>query len=78
MEGKGTLTGLTLKDKLEGQFIEVKIMARYEPELLAGLGGFFGKPLGFQIDSPQPDLEFEGEEDGSAVLDLEREIERRR
>ncbi len=76
MEGKGTLTGLTLKENATGQFIEIKIMARYEPSLLAELGGFFGKPLEFQVDSPQGDLDFEdGAEEKS---EIELEIERRR
>lgn len=73
MDGNGTLTGLTPKDTAAGQFIEIKIVARFRPEILTELGKLFGQQVNFQIESQVQDLDFEDGESGEdAVLDIEQ------
>ncbi len=72
MEGNGTLTGLTPKDKADGQFIEIKITARFKPEILIELGKLFGQQVNYQIGGQQGELELEDDDGGNVELDLEQ------
>ena len=76
MEGTGYLTGLTPKDTATGQIIEIKIVVKFAPTIFTDIGALFGKPIDFQIDSPQGELRFDGTKEEAD--ELGREIESRR
>ena len=72
MTGNGTLTGLTPKDKADGQFIEIKITARFKSEILIELGKLFGQQVNFKIGNQQGELNLDDEDGGNVELDLEQ------
>lgn len=52
----GNLTGLTPKDKAEGQIIEIKIITNYDKSILMELGDCFGAGIVVEITNQQQKL----------------------
>lgn len=63
MKGKGKLKVVSLKEKGEDRFIEIKIMAEFDQSTLGELGKLFGEYVDFEIESQQQDLDFEDDSD---------------
>jgi len=63
MEFSAELTGLSAKDKSDGNVIEVKLSAQFDTALFAQLGDCFSDRVHVAINHPQGALDFEGEDE---------------
>lgn len=57
MKFYGIVTGLTPKEKVDSEIIEIKIVTKFDQKLLADLAAFFGKEIVAEINQQQPELE---------------------
>lgn len=63
MKVSGYLTGLTPKDKTDSQVIEIRIVTKFDHDVLSDLAEYFGEYISAEISNQQRPLEFESKEE---------------